>query len=141
MMSYNSRLLFEMVSSCLHESPRQTLREVSVKLRVSDRTIEKSVRSSIGRSFKCFREEVFLAEIRRFLTTQPNMPIKVVSLTLGFKSCSSFARAVRRASGLSPQELRSCPSYHESAQGGATPSNAMNLRTFRRRNTASERSY
>jgi hypothetical protein len=80
-MSYDFRLLFETVSASLHEKPRQTLREISDKLRVSDRTIEKAVHTITGRSFKCYRETVFLSEIGRLFVAQPNVPIKVVSST------------------------------------------------------------
>ena len=130
-MSYDSRLLFEMVSAYLNESPCHTLRVVSNELRVSERTIEKAVRSSTGQSFKVLRRQAFLAHITMLFATQPNVPIKEVSFALGFKSCSSFSRAVRRASGLSPQQLRSFPSYCQSAPHPRTAA-AGNLVTFRR---------
>jgi len=121
-MSYNPRLLFHKVSVCLHESPRKTLRELSRDLRVSDRTIEKAVHLSTGRSFKCFREGVFLTQVRHLLTARPDVPIKEVSLGLGFKSSSSFARAIKRASGLVPEQLRSWPVSEHSVERSVAPS-------------------
>jgi len=38
---------------------------------------------------------------------QPEWAIKQVSFEVGYKSARSFARAIKRASGLSPEELRS----------------------------------
>ena len=134
-MSYDARLLFEIVSCTLRDDPRQTLRQIADKLRVSDRTIEKVVRGSIGRSFRRLRAEIFLVEVKRVFMTQPSTSIKAVSLTLGFKSCSSFARAVKRASGLTPRELRSCQTYNQEIPSGVDSSTARNLRVFRRART------
>ncbi len=91
-MSYDPRLLFERILTCLQESPCKTLEDLSQSLRLSERTIQKAVNLSAGKSF--FEE-------------QPELPIKEVSFGVGFKSASSFARAVKRACGLSPEELRS----------------------------------
>jgi AraC-like DNA-binding protein len=107
-MSYNCTLLFYRVSACLRENPRKTLRELSRELRVSDRTIEKAVSLATGATFKQFREGVFLGQVRQLFSARPDVTIKEVSLGLGFNSSSSFARAVRRVSGLAPEQLRSC---------------------------------
>jgi AraC-like DNA-binding protein len=106
-MSYDSLLLFTKVAACLFENPRQTLEEMSDNLHVGKRTIQHTVRVSVGRSFKHFREEVLLTEAKRLLTERPEMAIKELSFQLGFRSATSFARAVKRTSGLSPVQIRS----------------------------------
>jgi AraC-like DNA-binding protein len=104
--SYNVRLLFEKISDCLHNKPGKTLAELSQRLRVSERTIERACRRLAGRSFRRFREEILLRQVTRFLELQPEIAIKELSFGVGFKSTSSFARAIKRASGLSPEQLR-----------------------------------
>jgi AraC-like DNA-binding protein len=104
--SYNARLLFEKISDCLHSKPGKTLAELSQRLRVSERTIERACRRLAGRSFRRFREEILLRQVTRFLELQPEIAIKELSFGVGFKSTSSFARAIKRASGLSPEQLR-----------------------------------
>ena len=105
-MSYDPRLLFESISAHLKENPRTTLEELSQDLQVSKRTIKKTVRLSTGGNFRHYREEVLMDRVRGFFAKQPGAAIKVLSIDLGFKSPSSFARAVRRASGACPGELR-----------------------------------
>ncbi len=105
-MSHDPKLLFELVSVCLKENPRKTLEELSQSLHVSKRTIKKTVRLSTGGNFRRYREEVLMEKVKGFFAGQPGVAIKVLSIDLGFKSPSSFARAVRRASGSCPGELR-----------------------------------
>ena len=105
-MSYDPRVLFEQIAACLKENPRKTLEELSQGLQVSKRTIKKTVRLWTGGNFRRYREEVLMEKVKGFFAQQPGAAIKVLSIDLGFKSPSSFARAVRRASGACPGELR-----------------------------------
>ena len=105
-MSYDPRLLFEQIAASLKENPRKTLEELSQSLRVSKRTIKKTVRMATGGNFRSYREGVLMDRVKGFFAVQPEVAIKVLSIDLGFKSPSSFARAVRRASGSCPGELR-----------------------------------
>jgi len=107
-MSYDPRLLFEQISMSLNENPRKTLEELAQSLHVSKRTIKNTVRLSTGGNFRHYREEVLMERVKGFFALQPEAAIKVLSIDLGFKSPSSFARAVRRASGACPGELRTC---------------------------------
>ncbi len=96
-MSYDPRLLFEEISICLHESPSKTLLDISKNLRVSRRT---------GGTFRGLREEILLTNVRSLFVSQPTLAIKELCFAVGFKSATSFARAIKRASGSSPEELR-----------------------------------
>ena len=108
-MSYDPRIpriLFEQIAASLTENPRRTLEELSQSLRVSKRTIKKTVRTVTGGTFRSYREGVLMDRVKGFFAVQLGVAIKVLSIDLGFKSPSSFARAVRRASGSCPGELR-----------------------------------
>ena len=105
-MSYDPKLLFEQISAYLNEDPRKALEELSQNLHVSKRTIKKSVRLATGGNFRQYREEVLLERVKGFFAMQPGVAIKVLSIDLGFRSPSSFARAIRRASGACPGDLR-----------------------------------
>src|SRR5207248_9029272 len=98
--------LFEQIAASLKQNPRKTLEELSQSLRVSKRTIKKTVRLATGGNFRSYREGVLMDRVKGFFAVQPGVAIKVLSIELGFKSPSSFARAVRRASGSCPGELR-----------------------------------
>ena len=119
-MPYDPKLLFEQISVCLNENPRKTLEDLAQTLRVSKRTIKKTVRSLTGGNFRHYREEVLMERVRGFFAMQPGAAIKVLSIDLGFKSPSSFARAVRRASGACPGELRTFVAEPPAAERHAT---------------------
>jgi len=74
--------------------------------RSARRTIEKAIRLSTGGSFRLLREEILLVQAKALFASQPTLPIKELGFRLGFKSATSFARAVKRASGFSPEDLR-----------------------------------
>src|SRR5437763_14691086 len=105
-MSYDPRISFEQIAASLKQNPRKTLEELSQSLRVSKRTIKKTVRLATGGNFRSYREGVLMDRVKGFFAVQPGVAIKVLSVELGVKSPSSFARAVRRASGSCPGELR-----------------------------------
>src|SRR5690242_10319859 len=106
-MSYDSRLLFEEISVCLRARPSETLDDISQTLKVSRRTIEKAISVSTGGTFRRLREEILIASVRELFASQPTLAIKELCAVVGFMSANSFARAIKRASGSSPEELRS----------------------------------
>src|SRR6267154_1288561 len=101
-MSYDQHLLFKAISLSLRRSPCISLLELSKELRVSRRTIQKVVDSTTGRSFRELREGILIARVRTLCLSGPSLAIKELSFSLGYQSARSFARAVRRACGVSP---------------------------------------
>ena len=105
-MSYDPRLLFEEICFCLREGPSKTLVDISQTLRVSRRTVENTVSMSTGGTFRRLREEILLTIVRSLFVSQPTLAIKELCFVVGFKSASSFSRAIKRACGSSPERLR-----------------------------------
>ncbi len=105
-MSYDHRLLCKRISLSLQRNPSSSLQELSRELRVSRRTIQNAVHSVTGKTFRDLRGEILLARIKNLLASAPNTAIRKVSLEAGYRSPRAFARAVRRACGISPQQLR-----------------------------------
>lgn len=99
--------LFEEIATALEHNPRQGLRELSRVLGISIRTVEKIVLWSTGKTFRALRGEFLVTRVTHLIRTSPGIPIKELSLAFDFKSSSSFVRALRRACGSSPEELRS----------------------------------
>jgi AraC-like DNA-binding protein len=106
-MSYDYRILFETVSQCLHRSPSISLEDLSRELGISRRTIEKCINTATGKPFRDLREDILISSVRSFFISRPTLAIKELSFDFGYKSSRSFARAIKRACGLSPQKLRS----------------------------------
>src|SRR5260370_7296931 len=102
-MSYDPRLLFEEISSCLRENPAGTLVDISQCLRVSRRTIEKAIGMSTGGTFRGFGQEILLTRCKNLFTSQPTLPIKKLSFVRGFSSPTSLSR---------PLQLPAAPSPH-----------------------------
>ncbi len=106
-MSYDHRYLFEAIYVSLHEKPCSSLGELSKRFRLSRRTIQNTVADAAQKTFREFREDLLIEKVRRTLLSQPMLAIKELSSTMGYRYARSFARAVRRASGSCPVQLRS----------------------------------
>lgn len=106
-MSYDYRLLVKQISLSLNRNPCCPLQSLSGELHVSPRTIQKVVIMTTGKSLRQFREEILFAKLKILLIERPTSAIKELSFTIGYKSPRSFARAIRRACGSSPEQLRS----------------------------------
>jgi AraC-like DNA-binding protein len=105
-MSYTPKLLFGKIVDSLDESPSRTLGDLARNLKVRRRTIEGAIKFVTGGTFELLRQEILLVQIRTLFASEPTLSIKGLSFSLGFKSPTSFARSVKRASGFSPEELR-----------------------------------
>ena len=105
-MSYDHTLLCKRVSLSLQSNPNSSLTELSRELHVSRTTLENAVTEVTGKKFRDLRDELFLGKVKNLLASQSNATIRQVAREAGYKSPRSFARAVRRASGASPQQLR-----------------------------------
>ena len=106
-MSYNHRLLLEEICRCLRQSPCCSLGVLSQELRVSRRTIQQVTITTTGKTLRRLREDVLLARVKYLFIARPASAIKELSFDLGYKSSRSFSRAVRRACGFSPEQIRS----------------------------------
>lgn len=105
-MSYERTLLSDAVLAHLRRLPMVRLDDLSRELRVSRRTIEKTVEALTGKTFREMRKEILIERLTGILQSHPSLAIKEISFELGYKSPRSFARAVKRLCDSSPQELR-----------------------------------
>src|SRR5436190_9932527 len=106
-MSYDPKLLFADVCVLLERTPARSLIDLSREFQVATRTIQGIVTEMTGGGkFTSFRADLLIARLTRLFLARPNSPIKEISFELGYKSSRTFARAVRRACGDSPAELR-----------------------------------
>jgi AraC-like DNA-binding protein len=105
--SHDHRLLCEQISLSLHRNPSSSLGKLSRELCVSQRTVEKAIIAASGKTFRDLREEIMVELVRSAFTSDPTRAIKGLASDLGYKSPRSFARAIKRACGSSPEELRS----------------------------------
>ena len=106
-MSYGQRYLFNRITLTLQSKPRCSLAELARELGVSRRTIQNAISAVTGRKFSDLRDEALLERVKSLLISAPNTPTKELAFEAGYRSASAFARAVRRACGISPKELRS----------------------------------
>lgn len=91
----------------LRQTPCGLLEDLSLELRVSRRTIENCIYVAAGKTFRDLRQEILLERTKNLLASNPAMSVKELSFAVGFKSASSFSRAIKRACGSCPEELRS----------------------------------
>ena len=105
-MSYDPTLLYEWISVSLYQNPSLSLEELSQELSVSRRTIQNTVIAIAGKKFRDLRKELLLAIFQSALVAEPAAAIKELSSEIGYASPRSFARAIRCACGVSPEQLR-----------------------------------
>lgn len=106
-MSYDHEFLFRKVRLCLAERPCTSVRAISTELNVGQRTVQAIVRREGGKSFSELRREMLFAKTVELFSIGPGFAIKEISFAVGFASPRSFARAIRKITGLSPEHLRS----------------------------------
>jgi len=99
-------LLSERVALSLFGNPSISLQELSKELGVSRRTMQRAVIDVKGKRFRDLQDELLLARVESLLMAAPCLAIKELCFQVGFQSPRSFARAVRSACGLSPEQLR-----------------------------------
>ncbi len=106
-MSYEYNFLLDAILLHLQRTPYGPLGNLSRALGVSQRTIERTVFVASGKTLRDLRKEVLIERVTAVFVSGPARPIKQVAFDLGYNSPSSFARAVKRDCGSSPEELRS----------------------------------
>lgn len=106
-MSYDPTLLYERIFLSLQRNPGLSLEELSQELHVSRRTIQNTVIGATGKKFRDLRDELLLTGFKSALAAEPAAAIKELSSKIGYRSPRSFARAIRRACGIPPEQLRS----------------------------------
>src|SRR5258708_35823373 len=107
-MSYDYGSLFARIFLHMLKDPCISVEKLSRELQVSRRTIQGVIRVRAAKSYRALRQEILVAKTRQLFADEPSLAIKEVSFAVGFVSARSFARAIRRACGLSPEDLRSC---------------------------------
>ena len=106
-MPHTHNLIFNAVLLRLQRAPCVTLIDLSRDLRASQQTIQKSICIASGKTFRDLRVELLVERVKSLLESHPTRSIKEMSFDLGYKSPRSFARAVKRACGSAPAQLRS----------------------------------
>lgn len=105
-MRYEAKFLLDAISLRLTRTPSKSLAEFSDELRISQRTIERAIIVASGKTFRELRKGILVERVRSTFISDPTRGIKETAFNLGYKSARSFARAIRLATGSSPEELR-----------------------------------
>jgi AraC-like DNA-binding protein len=106
-MSCNHDLLVDAALRRLSLAPSRLLEGLARELQVSRRTLQNAINMIAGKTFRELRDELLVKRVKSLLESYPTRGIKQLSFELGFKSPRSFARAIKRACGFSPAQLRS----------------------------------
>ena len=104
-MSYNHDALRREIYEELKNNPLAPVKKLSEVLGVSQRTVQHII-GGADQQIRLLRQMFVLGRVNSLLLSNPHLTIKELSFSVGYKSQRSFARAVRRACGLSPMDLR-----------------------------------
>src|SRR6267154_2183864 len=100
-------MVFREILLRLQQNHLAPLSELAQKLHVGSRTIQQAIKTETGQNFRILREKVLIDKVKTLLLAEPTLSVKAISFNVGYRSPRSFARAIRRATGISPEELRS----------------------------------
>jgi transcriptional regulator GlxA family with amidase domain len=114
-MAYDLTGLYSRVSKEMRRNPYSQLRYLSRHMGVGRHTIEKSVKAATGKSFREYRANMLLAHARLRLGQNPNLSIKEIAFSIGFRSQRSFCRFIKATAGCSPKVLRETGKMPEEA--------------------------
>ncbi|HWX54354.1 MAG TPA: helix-turn-helix domain-containing protein [Verrucomicrobiae bacterium] len=103
---YDLHELYIRITHKLRLSPRLSLEELALDIRIERHTIERAVKAGAGTTFRDFRKRGMLKVAERMLREHPHRNLKEVAHALGYRSSSAFSRFVKAAAGCSPSELR-----------------------------------
>ena len=106
-MSYDHESLYRRILLHMMREPCISVQNISNELRVSRRTIQSAIQRGAKKSYSALRREILVAKAIELFSEQTCPAIKEVSFAVGFASPRSFARAIRKATGMSPEHLRS----------------------------------
>lgn len=106
-MSYDHESLLRRIFLHMMREPCISVQSISKELQVSRRTIQSVIRRGAKKSYSDLRREILVVKTIELFSVQACLAIKQVSFAVGFASPRSFARAIRKATGMSPEDLRS----------------------------------
>lgn len=105
-MSFEHDLLLNAALRRMSREPSALLEDLARESHVSRRTLQNAIKFT-GKTFRELRDELLFERVNSLLESHPTRGIKELSFELGYKSPRSFARAIKRACGFSPAQLRS----------------------------------
>jgi AraC-like DNA-binding protein len=104
-MTYNKRLLLLEINDHLRQNPRLRLQDIEQQLGIGRHTIERTIRTATGHSFREYRSQKQLTIATQLLSGPQLLQVKQVAFSLGYSSAKSFSRYFKARTGLSPSQF------------------------------------
>ena len=105
-MAYDLPRLFKLVCDRLNSSPGMSLTTLSLHIRVERHTIERTIKSVSGMTFRQLRNHLMLERAKVLMRTRPDLNIKEIAFELSYGSHRAFSRFIKENACCSPSELR-----------------------------------
>jgi AraC-like DNA-binding protein len=105
-LAYDLVHIFDHAKYALELNPRASLGDLSERLRVERRTLERAFRKVSGKPFRQYQQGVLIRKSLELLASDNTLSIKEIAYSLGYKSPRAFARMIFLAFGSCPCKLR-----------------------------------
>lgn len=105
-MSYDYSLLYHDLLARVRLAPSAPLRRLALEMGVTRRTLQAVVSRCAGGSFGRLRRTELRPVVAALMLERPGLSIKEISSLLGFRTPRAFTRALTRACGQTPSDLR-----------------------------------
>ena len=105
-MAYDLPGLFSLVCHHLTSCPGMSLTMLSVRINVERHTIERTIKSASGITFRQLRSHLMLEKAKILMRTRPDLNIKQIAFELNYGSHRAFSRFIKENARCSPSEFR-----------------------------------
>src|SRR5438552_1345007 len=105
-MAYDRWKLFAELDRRLTADPCLRLKQLANDLGVERHTIEDIDQEMISMTFRRYQKGKLLRKTRVIIRKKPNSSGKEIAAELGYRSCKSFSRFVKRATGWTLSAIR-----------------------------------
>ena len=131
-LAYARTTLLRRAEATLHGSARSTLTVVASTCGVSSATLSRTIRAAHCESFRQWKARLVFARLEAMLQ-KPAAPqsLKEVAVAMGFRTPTSFARWLRRQTGLTPSDFRASCAGLERRSPGRPPGSRVPLQHHR----------
>ncbi len=103
-----------MDSEELYRDPRLTIKVLASNVFISEHKMRKVINREMGfKNFNQYLNHYRIAKAKTILSTDYQLPVYSIALDVGFASLSSFSKAFKEKTGLTPSEYRKKGDLHQ----------------------------
>lgn len=90
----------------LYMEEKLSIKDVAAMLEINHQQLSEILNKELGKSFTSYVNDFKIADAKKLLVNEPELPVIRIAMTVGFNSVRSFNRVFANATGHTPLEYR-----------------------------------